>query len=73
MAPYDDNPDTWADLDWRNIYDPDGRSLVLPPQASRPLAWSQPQSSSTPTIFDQGPYRTLADVSYRGIGAAFAS
>jgi hypothetical protein len=24
VAPYNDNPDTWANLDWRNIYDRDG-------------------------------------------------
>jgi hypothetical protein len=29
IAPYNDDPDTWADLEWRNIYDPDGPSYRI--------------------------------------------
>jgi hypothetical protein len=29
IAAYDDNPDTWATLEWRNIYDPDGPSYRI--------------------------------------------
>jgi hypothetical protein len=29
VAVYNDNPDTWTDLEWRNIYDPDGPSYRI--------------------------------------------
>jgi hypothetical protein len=32
VAPYNDNPDTWANLDWRNTYDHDGPSYRLTTQ-----------------------------------------
>jgi hypothetical protein len=32
VAPYTDNPDTWASLEWRNIYDPDGPNYRITTQ-----------------------------------------
>jgi hypothetical protein len=29
IAAYDNNPDHWADLEWRNLYDPQGRTYRL--------------------------------------------
>lgn len=29
IAPYTDNPDTWTDLGWRNLYDPSGPSYRI--------------------------------------------
>jgi hypothetical protein len=38
IAPYNDNPDTWADLEWRNIYDPDGPSYRITTDKTAPAA-----------------------------------
>jgi hypothetical protein len=42
VAAYNDNPDTWTDLEWRNIYDPDGPSYRRPPTEQQPQkqTWS---------------------------------
>jgi hypothetical protein len=36
IAAYNDNPDTWADLEWRNIYDPDGPSYRITTDKTAP-------------------------------------
>jgi hypothetical protein len=38
IAPYNDNPDTWANLEWRNIYDPDGPSYRITTDRDAPAA-----------------------------------
>jgi hypothetical protein len=36
IAPYNDNPDSWTSLEWRNIYDPDGPSYHLTTERTAP-------------------------------------
>jgi hypothetical protein len=36
VAPYNDNPDTWETLEWRNIYDPDGPSYRITTDKTAP-------------------------------------
>jgi hypothetical protein len=38
IAAYNDNPDTWASLEWRNIYDPDGPSYRITTDKTAPAA-----------------------------------
>jgi hypothetical protein len=38
IATYNDNPDSWANLEWRNIYDTDGRSYRITTDRDAPAA-----------------------------------
>jgi hypothetical protein len=36
VAPYNDDPDTWTTVEWRNIYDPDGASYRITTDKTAP-------------------------------------
>jgi len=36
IAPYDNNPERWTELDWRNRYDPDGPSYTITTDKNAP-------------------------------------
>jgi hypothetical protein len=38
VAAYNDNPDSWTTLEWRNIYDPDGPSYRITTDKEAPVA-----------------------------------